>query len=235
MSAGNEQSARVPGGLQPQESLETQLAPDHSPAEAEALPSGITTPIGRGWQTTPPVPRWTQQGGGQVPATTTTHPAAVPPPEGCEQQTTILVRTSIGTASPARQLGRLQQQAPGGPVPREDRAAFPLHPITRTRRGRSESGDGPSTQTRSRPRHRPPEPSSETNTTTPSPPLKDLGVPAKGYFLPIRVSAAPPPATTSHLCRRYPKPGVYSVPGRGTSRRVHRPGLPGGVSLSLEA
>ena len=117
------------------------------------------------------VPRGTQQGGGPVTATATTHPAVVPPPEEGGQQMTTWLRASTGAASPARQPGRLQQQAPSGWVPREDRARSPRHSITGVRRGRSETGDGPSTRPRSRPRHRPPEPSGVSNTNTPPPPL----------------------------------------------------------------
>ena len=117
------------------------------------------------------VPRGTQQGGGPVTATATTHPAVVPPPEEGGQQMTTWLRASTGAASPARQPGRLQQQAPSRWVPREDRARSPRHSITGVRRGRSETGDGPSTRPRSRPRHRPPEPSGVSNTNTPPPPL----------------------------------------------------------------
>ena len=117
MSAGSEQPACVPGGLQQQGSLATQLTPDHSLTAAEACQAGVTTSVRRGRQTTPLIPMGVQQGGVRVPATTTMHPAAVPSPEGCEQQTTTLVWASIGTVSPTRQLGRLQQQTPGGQIP----------------------------------------------------------------------------------------------------------------------
>ena len=101
MKEGNEEPARVPGGLQQQRLFGTHMPRDHSPDKAVVGQVGVTSPIGRGRQTTVlscvrakagwltlatgglqrHKPRGAQQGEVRV-VTAVTHPA----PRGAQQE-----------------------------------------------------------------------------------------------------------------------------------------------------
>lgn len=170
-----------------------------------------------------PAPRGVQQEGG--PTTAATHPAAVPPPEGCEQQTTPLVRMSTRTASPDLEPGGLRQQATGRSPPREGRAGPPFHSIIGVKRGPPESGDGPSMRPRSHPKQRSPGPSDGSNAASSLSPLL-------GIFRRRRRAAYPPPGAPKHVQQRLKVPFAKDTQsqaspalyGETTAFRVHRPG-----------
>ena len=144
---------------------------------------------------THPAPRATQLENGGALAIAATNPAAVPL-EGYEEQTNNLVRVNTWAASSTPGPAGLQQQAPGGPVPREGRARSSLHFITVVQRGRLESGDEPSTRQRSRPRHRLAGSAGGNNTTAP-----------------------PPPPRSTLGCRRRAAPPKSGAPERSYQRR----------------